>query len=225
MAIVNGTSGDNALSGTSDADTINGLAGNDTITAGAGNDVLNGGDDNDVYRVGVGDGYDTYADTGKAGIDRIVATADNSFIGLKSGFGPASGIEQISADGHVGVTIQSESSGDKLDFSTVQLIGITSINGGAGNDTITGSAGADTIVGGTGNDVMNGGLGGDTYLIGVGDGVDAISDSGGAGLDSISASANNVAITLKSGFGAGNRNRAGQCERLHRRYGRRHIDQ
>jgi Ca2+-binding RTX toxin-like protein len=203
MATVNGTSGDNTLSGTSDADTINGLAGNDTITAGAGNDTLNGGDDNDVYRVGVGDGYDAYSDTGKAGIDRIVATADNSFIGLKSGFGPASGIEQISADGHVGVTIQSESSADKLDFSTVQLIGITSINGGAGNDTIIGSASADTIVGGTGNDVMNGGLGGDTYLIGVGDGVDAISDSGGAGIDSISASANNVAIILKSGFGAG----------------------
>ena len=158
MATVNGTSGDNALTGTSNADTINGLAGNDTITAGAGNDILKGGEDNDVYRVGAGSGYDTYSDTGKAGTDRIVAIADNFFIGLKSGFGPASGIEEISANGHVGVTIRSEATNDKLDFSTVQLTGIASINGGAGNDSIIGSAGADTIVGSTGNDVLNGGL-------------------------------------------------------------------
>jgi Ca2+-binding RTX toxin-like protein len=206
MATVNGTSGDNALNGTSSADTINGLAGNDTITGGAGNDILKGGEDNDVYRVAAGGGYDTYSDTGTAGTDRILATGDNFYIGLKSGFGPASGIEEISADGHVGITIRSEATNDKLDFSTTQLIGIASINGAAGNDTIIGSAGADTIVGSTGNDVLNGGLGGDTYLIGVGDGTDTISDSGGAGsgTDTIAASANSVAIGLKSGFGAAN---------------------
>jgi hypothetical protein len=45
-----------------------------------------------------GDDFDTYSDTGSVGTDRIIAGLDCTAIGLK-GFGPNSGIEEISADG------------------------------------------------------------------------------------------------------------------------------
>ncbi|WP_375293461.1 hypothetical protein [Novosphingobium sp. G106] len=44
------------------------------------------------------------------------------------------------------------------------MVGITSINGGTGNDTLTGSAGDDHIDGGLGTDVLTGGAGNDTFV-------------------------------------------------------------
>ena len=190
------------IQGKSGNDTLNGTGGDDTITGAAGNDTLNGGEGNDRYFVAVGDGFDAFKDTGTTGTDSILATADNVVIGLQSGFGATSGIEAISANGHAGVTIAGGSGNDTLDFSATTLTGITAINGGAGNDTITGSAGADTIRGGTGTDTVNGGQGGDSYLVGAGDGADIYQDSGTTGTDSILAAADNVVISLRSGFGA-----------------------
>src|SRR5215467_349447 len=99
MAVITGNSGNNNLSGTSVSDTISGLAGNDTLIGGLGSDSLNGGEGSDTYQVGLGDGFDSYADTGTSGTDRIVSTADNVAIGLKSGFGPLKGIEEINSGG------------------------------------------------------------------------------------------------------------------------------
>ena len=183
-------------------DTITGSAGDDTIVGGAGNDTLKGGDGGDTYQVGAGHGFDSFHDTGASGTDKIVATADNVAIGLQSGFGAASGIEEISANGFAGVTIQGGTGNDTLDFSATTLTGIAKIDGGAGNDTITGSAGADTIVGGAGNDTLKGGDGGDTYQVGAGHGFDSFQDTGASGTDTIVATADNVAIGLQSGFGA-----------------------
>ena len=53
------------------------------------------------------------------------------------------------------------------------------IYGGAGNDNIRGGNLDDIIFGGAGNDILNGGLGDDTYVIGLGEGIDRITDSGG----------------------------------------------
>jgi Ca2+-binding RTX toxin-like protein len=53
------------------------------------------------------------------------------------------------------------------------------IDGGADNDTLNGNAGNDTLTGGAGTDYMSGGAGSDTYIIGTGDGVDTIYDTGG----------------------------------------------
>ncbi len=185
-------------------DTITGSAGNDTIVGGLGNDTLRGGAGSDTYQVGVGDGVDTFSDTGTSGTDRIVATANDVAIGLASGFGSANGIEEINSGGFTNVSIVGGASGDTFDFSATSLTGIAKIDGGAGNDTITGSAGNDTIVGGLGNDTLRGGGGSDTYQVGVGDGVDTISDTGTSGTDRIVATANNVAIGLTSGFGPTN---------------------
>ncbi|HEX2591856.1 MAG TPA: hypothetical protein VHL34_10195, partial [Rhizomicrobium sp.] len=57
---------------------------------------------------------------------------------------------------------------DALDFTAAALIGITGINGGAGNDTLTGSAGADKLIGGGGSDTMKGGGGGDLFVYAIG---------------------------------------------------------
>lgn len=86
-------------------DAITGSAGDDTIVGGTGTDNLNGGDGSDTYLFSTGDGRDTFKDTGTSGFDRILATAANTELTLSSGFGPASGIEQISANGFANVTI------------------------------------------------------------------------------------------------------------------------
>ena len=208
--IITGTPANDTLVGTAENDRIYGLAGNDTITGGAGNDTivgaagndtLNGQDGSDTYQIGAGHGFDRFQDTGATGVDTVVATANNVAIGLQTGFGPASGIEAISASGFTGVSIQGGTGSDTLDFSATTLTGITKIDGGAGNDTITGTAVADTIVGGAGNDTLRGGDGGDTYQVGTGHGFDIFQDTGAAGTDAIVATANNVAIGLQTGFG------------------------
>lgn len=52
------------------------------------------------------------------------------------------------------------------------------LNGESGNDSLEGEAGADVLVGGSGDDQLNGGEGSDTYRFNLGDGLDALFDSG-----------------------------------------------
>jgi Ca2+-binding RTX toxin-like protein len=201
---ITGSGGNDVITGGAGNDTLRGGGGADTLVGGAGNDSLDGGAAADTYLVGANDGFDTFADSGAAGpgqVDQILATADNTAIGIASGFGPSSGIEVISANGHSGVSIQGDVTDDMLDFSATTLVGITRIDGGAGNDTITGSAGDDVIVGGTGNDFLYGGNGSDTYLVGPGDGFDSYADNSVSGTNRILATNDNVAIGLMSGFG------------------------
>jgi Ca2+-binding RTX toxin-like protein len=194
------------IQGKSGNDTLKGTAGDDTITGATGNDTLDGGEGNDRYFYATGDGFDSYKDSGQAGTDSILATTDNAAIGL-TGFGPANGIEVISANGHAGVTISGNTAANVLDFSATALTGIALIDGGAGNDKITGSAGSDTIAGGAGNDTIAGGAGNDvldggqdsdTYRVAAGGGIDSYKDSGTSGTDTIIAVADSVAIGLSA---------------------------
>jgi Ca2+-binding RTX toxin-like protein len=136
------------INGGAGNDTITGSASADTIVGAAGNDTLNGGESGDTFSIGKGEGFDSIVDTGLQGVDRILATADATVIGLKS----VGGIELISANGHAGVTISGDTGNNVLDFSGTTLTGIVSINGGAGNDTLTGSAASDKLIGGAGAD-------------------------------------------------------------------------
>ncbi len=156
------------IDGGAGSDTITGSAADDTITGGIGNDTLNGGAGSDTYLFSTGDGRDTYFDTGASGFDRILATGDNTVFTLPSGFGPASGIEEISANGFAGVTIQGSGGSDNLDFSLTVLTGIAYMDGGNGWDSITGSAGNDTILGDDGSDTLKGFSGDDTLIGGSG---------------------------------------------------------
>jgi Ca2+-binding RTX toxin-like protein len=69
------------------------------------------------------------------------------------------------------------------------LTGITSINGGGGNDIITGSTGGETILGGSGNDILNGGGGADAL-------------AGGAGNDTYIVDTANVVVTEAASQGS-----------------------
>jgi Ca2+-binding RTX toxin-like protein len=178
------TSGADILTATSDAGvTISGLAGNDTINGGGGADRLIGGTGDDRIKAGAGDdrievsgtgqGYDTV--DGGSGQDSIVAMADGTVIGLKS----LTGIETISANGFSSVSINGSSYSDVLDFSNLNLSGISSIKGGSGDDTIRGSSGANTIFGDAGADVLTGNGGADVFAY------SALGDSAGTSRDSI----------------------------------------
>ncbi|WP_431854129.1 cadherin domain-containing protein, partial [Azospirillum sp.] len=70
------------------------------------------------------------------------------------------------------------------------------MTGLAGSDTLTGSNQADTLTGGAGDDVLDGDGGNDLFLVsGTGDGFDSV--IGGAGTDTIRASADGTVIGLK----------------------------
>jgi T1SS-143 domain-containing protein len=182
-------------------DTITGSDGNDILVGEAGNDTITGGGGDDTFLVAQGDGFDNF--DGGAGTDRIVATEDNVAIGLGTTFNAANSIEEITANGHAGVTIHGSSGAHNvMDFSATTLTGIESIHGNGGNDTITGTGNADTIVGGAGNDTLNGGGGDDTFLVAQGDGFDNF--DGGTGTDRVVATENDVAIGLGTTFNAAN---------------------
>lgn len=202
-------------------DTVFGSAAADTIVAGQGNDVLDGGGGGDLYRVTGNEAggwssfhnFDTYADTGTSGVDRIVASGlGNVDIGFAGSFGPTSGIEEIDGTGAKGtVRLYGDGNHSLLDFRTVKLIGANLvIDGNYGDDTIFGSAAADTIVGAGGNDVLNGGEGGDTYRVtgnepggwGSFHGFDSYADTGTTGTDRILALGTGaVDIGLLGSFG------------------------
>jgi Ca2+-binding RTX toxin-like protein len=186
-------------------DTIRGSAEANVIIGGGGNDYVDGGGGSDTYRVsGNAAGgwssfqdHDTYADSGKTGIDTIAALgAGNVDIGLLN-FGAASGIERIDGTGALGtVRLLGDWNTNLLDFRTTMLVGTNIvIDGGHGNDTIYGSAEANIIIGGGGNDTVNGGEGSDTYRVSgnVAGGwssfqdYDTYADTGKVGTDTIKA--------------------------------------
>jgi Ca2+-binding RTX toxin-like protein len=153
-------------------DTITGTGGNNIIIGGGDQDSLNGGNGSDDYWVrgyvsdayGTFEGYDTYADNGTTGSDRIVALrAGNVDIGLTT-FTATSGIEIIDGTGATGtVTLLGDGYSNVLDFSATTFVGSNfQINGDWGNDTITGTGGNDIIIGGHDHDSLNGGNGNDT---------------------------------------------------------------
>ena len=184
-------------------DTIYGTAGNDTIVGGGGDDRLDGAGGSDSYRVTGNEaggwdsfaGYDTYADSGAAGTDTIVAIGDEQVdVGLKQ-FGASNGIEVIDGTQALGgVRLLGDWGANTLDFRSTSFVGRNvTIDGGYGDDTIYGTAGKDTIVGGGGDDRLDGAGGSDTYRVTGNEaggwdsfsGYDTYADSGASGTDTI----------------------------------------
>ncbi len=134
-------------------DTMAGSNGNDILVGGTGNDTMNGGNGNDTFLVGgTSDGNDTFI--GGAGTDRILATQNNTNIGL-AGTNALQSIEEISGNGFANVKITGTGSSDSLNFTGVAINGITEIDAGGGNDTITTSnVSAANYRGGSGNDTF-----------------------------------------------------------------------
>ncbi len=170
-----------SLNGNGGSDVLLGGNGNDQLDGGAGNDFLDGGEGSDDYLVGLNNGVDQYYDSGVNGTNRILATADNAAIVLNifgnytpvdptEGF--STGIGQISANGHRGVTIQGTAGADNISFRFTELDGIASIDVGAGDDVVWGPySSANTIFGGAGRDQLHGGDLDDVLLAGDDDDV------------------------------------------------------
>ncbi|MDP3749837.1 MAG: calcium-binding protein [Phenylobacterium sp.] len=152
---VSGGSGNDTLVGSNGADTLLGDSGADSLAGGGGNDVFYFDDAPDK-----GDVID-----GGSGADTIMATTDHANIVLNG----MSGIEAISANGHVGVEIVSTVAVN-LDFSNVTLTNISGILGSAQTDTLIGSSGNDTFLyydlAGLDYDIIDGGPGHDQILAG-----------------------------------------------------------
>ena len=169
------------IDGASGNDTIYGTQGNDVIEAGLGSDIVYGEAGDDIFKLTAGDtGFDSYR--GGAGTDTLQGTAGDDTFRFSTFAGEAS-VEIIDGQGGSDL-ILATSANNTLDFSSTQLIGIVSIDAGAGNDTVYGTSAADTIIGGIGSDYLDGGDGDDTFLVTEGDtGSDRY--SGGNGTDQL----------------------------------------
>ncbi|HQA12054.1 calcium-binding protein [Zoogloea sp.] len=206
--------GDDLINAGYGNDLINGGGGNDLIFGEGGNDTMDGGNGSDTYQVTGNQaggwssfaGFDTYADTGAAGSDRIVATGVDVDIGLRS-FSATSGIEVIDASGATGtVRLLGDWSADTIDLRGVTVLGNVVVDGYHGNDSLFGNDADNTLRGGGGDDSLDGGNGADTYLVSGNQaggwssfaGFDTYADTGAAGTDRIVASGADVDIGLRS---------------------------
>lgn len=188
---LNGELGDDILKGDAGKDIINGGDGNDTIAGGKADDTLFGDAGDDIFNVGLAEGFDHIA--GGTGIDSILATADKVKIGLRS----LTGIELIDANGFLNVSILGSAAADIIDLAPVTVIGISTVDGGKGNDIILGANNVGMkIVGNGGDDTLTGGGMNDVFSVSINHGFDSF--DGGAGLDRIEAGKNNTVIGIES---------------------------
>jgi len=156
-------------------DTVKGSNGDDVIEGGLGSDYLYGNAGDDTFRLTIADtGYDLV--NGGEGSDRLLGTSGDDVIRF-SNYAGTNTVESIIGGGGDDI-VQGTSGNNTLDFSTTQLIGISSIDASKGNDTLKGSEGADTLIGGEGNDVVQGNNGADIYRFARGDGADTFQDNG-----------------------------------------------
>ena len=158
MAIREGTSGNDTLTGTGSSDEIYGYEGNDVIQGNGSDDLLDGGMGSDTYLVGTADGFNDYADSGSASDhDVIRVTADNVVIGISQNGSGLTSIEEIDADGYVGVRVEARDGQNNFwDFSHMTVDESVIIAPGDGNDEVRGSNGANVISGGDGRDLLSG---------------------------------------------------------------------
>jgi Ca2+-binding RTX toxin-like protein len=143
---------------------IDGQGGNDVITTshvsaanyrgGSGNDTFNLGDAAaTMLYSGTDNGIDSFSGNtiGDGVVHRIVGADAGTIIGLASGFN--NGVDVIEGNG---AKVVGSGSSDVLNFSGVQINGVSEIDGQGGNDIITTSnVSAANYRGGSGNDTFN----------------------------------------------------------------------
>ncbi len=190
-----GGAGADTLAGSASADQLDGGAGDDDLQGYDGNDSLSGSDGSDTLHGGAGG--DTLsggllADSllGGLGADRLIGGAGNNTL-------DGGGDSLLDTADYRWTTFSAAAGGVLADllsglasgagFSDT-LLGIRSVDGGAGNDTLGGNALANTLRGYAGADLLTG-LGGNDVLVGddnggtVAPGNDTL--QGGAGNDTL----------------------------------------
>jgi Ca2+-binding RTX toxin-like protein len=123
------------------------------------------GDDTIVLRLGAGDPNDLEVDVGGDGTaDASFNRADFDHIVVEA----KKGDDTVSIDESNGV---------------FTVTGVTTLDGGRGNDTLLGGSGAETFMGGGGNDFVDGNRGNDIAFLGAGD--DTVQWDPGDGSDTV----------------------------------------
>jgi Ca2+-binding RTX toxin-like protein len=174
LVIVDGGSGDDAVTSAGSSVEFNGGAGDDRFVSGAAGDVFRGGD-----------GFDTVDYSGYAGEITVTLGA--------SGVGPG-GDTLVEVEQVMGTAFSDTLSGGSADEALNGGDGTDSLAGNAGDDSLDGGAGSDTLNGGTGADRLTGGAGNDSFMID--NSGDRVIEMAGGGVDSVTAS---VSWTLGAG--------------------------
>ncbi|MEY4179831.1 MAG: hypothetical protein RLY70_3405 [Planctomycetota bacterium] len=211
--LIFGSDGNDLLLGSSESDWLYGGAGADSLLGDIGFDYLMGGDGDDWIDGGLfddgirgGAGADTIF--AGPGYDTLITRGDESLYDVMDGgmhtdvlvnIGPeplvfrqfnfvTTGLETLVGGGLPILGLDNASLPDNLDFSAGSLVGVTYLDGRAGDDRIIGSHARDQIFGGDGNDTLFG-LGGIDSIFG-GAGADSLNGGlgsdyldGGAGVD------------------------------------------
>lgn len=168
LNVIHALEGDDLIYGGQHDDTLYGGDGNDTLSGQQGGDRLAGGKGNDTYYA---DKNDLIEEKAGQGNDKVISTTSHKLAFHVETLILQSSDETLKGIGNPGDNIIKGSAGrDKL-------------FGRGGNDTISGGAGNDSLMGGPGRDELAGGQGNDTYILS--DHMDTISESSGAGIDTI----------------------------------------
>jgi Ca2+-binding RTX toxin-like protein len=178
---------DDTILGNAGDDNLSGLSGNDTIDGGKGDDTLSGGGGNDILQVRGNEGMrDSFS--GGTGTDTLQFLG-NGKIALLGFSASASSIEILQADG---LALTGTAGDNVFNLSGLtSVIGLSSIDGDAGDDILIGSSFADDLRGGGGDDTLDGrggddtlrgGSNRDTFVFSDGYGADIVVDYR-AGLD------------------------------------------
>lgn len=152
-----GSAAGDSLVGTASADVIGGGSGNDTIKAGGGDDSITGGIGNDSI-------------DGEGGNDvQIEATVGNVLVNATQ----VQGGNQLGTDKYFNIESMKFVGTDAANkFDTRLFTGNVTLLGGGGNDTLMTGSGNDSLSGDAGDDVLTGGAGDDS--LDGGDGVDRL---------------------------------------------------
>jgi Ca2+-binding RTX toxin-like protein len=208
---LNGGDGNDTLTGGPGVDPHNGGPGDDLMiwNPGDGSEPVNGDAGNDTFQFNgsAGDETMTYAGNGQrvtffrnlGNITMDIGTTETLFVNALGGIDTVTG-----GAGLNGLIVTRVDGGDGDDILTGGD-GIDILNGGLGNDTLNGGAGNDTLTGGPGVDPHNGGLGDDLMIWNPGDGSEPVNGdggndtfqfNGGAGVDTMTVTANGQRVTF-----------------------------
>ena len=163
---IKGKKGNDQLHGLAGDDKLEGEDGDDTLYGGAGADELKGGDDNDTFVIQTANEaeFDVY-DGGNEELgrnsrgDTILNASDGDIVFHK--FDDAWDIETVDGGGHA---IVGNASNNQFDFKETQLVNVSYVDGGAGEDEIKGGAGDETFRGGADKDKLEGKEGNDSLF-------------------------------------------------------------
>ncbi|MET0742500.1 MAG: calcium-binding protein [Microvirga sp.] len=186
--------GSDSITGSANGDYMDGYAGNDTLDGGAGEDTMEGGSGDDLYYVNIS--TDRVFDYVNQGNDTIIASSDYA---LAAGSqierleaAPGSYVPSLTGNAFGSFIIGNEGANVLNDGG-----GVSTLQGGAGNDTYIVQSAGTLIVEPTGS-------GGDIVLTSVSyalSDANDIASISAMGIDAIALSGNNRSNTITGNFG------------------------